>query len=264
VIQSVAQQPLAGVVVRIGAISGVTDAAGTFTLTLPDDLLTGAALIIQPGQRVDSIVYPSITEGLPLLLGHAVYQNLRNVIDRPIYLPAIDITNAKTIDPTITQTVTSAAIPGSLIVVAANSLFTTENQPFTGQLSITTVPVDLTPAALPVGLRPDLVVTIQPGDMIFTTPAPLSLPNRAGFAPGTQMDLWSINPQTGLFDKVGVGQVSADGTVINTISGGIRNSSWHFFSPPPPTPNDPNTDARNPDDGCNECKARVPSRLRLK
>jgi hypothetical protein len=64
-------------------------------------------------------------------------------------------------------------------------------------------------------------------------------------------------PFTGFFDKVGIGQVSADGAVINTISGGIRNSSWHFFSPPLPTPNDPNKDNRNPDDGCNECKAKV-------
>jgi RHS repeat-associated protein len=258
VIQNVAQKSLAGVVVKIGNISAVTDADGAFTLTLPELPSADAALIIQPGQQVDGVVYPSIAEKLPLLLGHDVYQSLRNVIDRPIYLPAIDITNAKTIDPTITQTVTSAAIPGSSVVVAANSLFTTENKPFTGQLSITTVPVELTPAALPDGLRPDLVVTIQPGDMIFTTPAPLSLPNKAGFAPGTQMDLWSINPLTGFFDKVGIGQVSADGAVINTISGGIRNSSWHFFSPPPPTPNDPNGDNRNPDDGCDECKAKVP------
>jgi Domain of unknown function (DUF4114)/Bacterial Ig-like domain len=258
VIQSVAQASLAGVVVKIGDVSAVTDADGAFTLTLPELPAAGVALIIQPGQQVNGVVYPSIAEPLPLLLGHEVYQSLRNVIDRPIYLPAIDITNAQTIDPTITQTVRSAAIPGSAVVVSANSLFTPENQPFTGQLSITTVPTELTPAALPAGLNPDLVVTIQPGDMVFTTPAPLSLPNRAGFAPGTQMDLWSINPQTGSFDKVGVGQVSADGAVINTISGGIRNSSWHFFSPPPPTPNDPNADNRNPDDGCDECKAKVP------
>jgi RHS repeat-associated protein len=258
VIQSVAQASLAGVVVRIGDVSGVTDADGAFTLTLPELPAAGVALVIQPGQQVNGVVYPSIAEPLPLLLGHEVYQSLRNVIDRPIYLPAIDISNAQTIDPTVTQTVISAAIPGSAVVVAANSLFTRENQPFTGQLSITTVPTALTPAALPDGLRPDLVVTIQPGDMVFNTPAPLSLPNQAGFAPGTQMDLWSINPATGVFDKVGVGQVNADGTVINTISGGIRNSSWHFFSPPPPTANDPNADDRNPDDGCDECKAKVP------
>jgi YD repeat-containing protein len=43
--------------------------------------------------------------------------------------------------------------------------------------------------------------------------------------------LWSINPVTGVFDNVGTGKVNADGTVVETISGGIRNSSWHFFAP---------------------------------
>ena len=201
------------------------------------------------------MVYPSIAEKLPLLLGHDVYANVKNVIDRPIFLPPIDISNAQTINPAITQTVTSAAIPGSSVRVAANTLFDQENKPYTGKLSITTVPTELTPAALPDNLRPDLVVTIQPGEMNFRTPAPLSLPNIAGYAPGTKMDLWSINPQTGFFDKVGVGQVSADGKVINTIDGGIRNSSWHFFAPPAPTPNDPNADPRNPEEGCNDNKA---------
>lgn len=255
VIQNTDQKALAGVKVKIGDISTTTNADGSFILTVPPQ---GKALIIEPGQQVNNVVYPSIAEPLHLLLGHDVYANVKNIIDRPIYLPPIDISNAQTIDPTITQTVTSAAIPGSAVTVFANSLFDQQNQPYTGQLSITTVPTELTPAALPENLRPDLVVTIQPGEMVFTNPAPLSLPNLAGYAPGTQMDLWSINPQTGLFDNVGTGQVSADGKVINTISGGIRNSSWHFFAPPPPTPNDPDADDRNPDDGCDECKAKVP------
>jgi RHS repeat-associated protein len=92
--------------------------------------------------------------------------------------------------------------------------------------------------------------------MVFTTPAPLSLPNRAGYAAGTTMDLWSINPTTGFFDNVGVGKVTADGSTIETISGGIRNSSWHFFAPPAPAPKDPSQDPRNPKDKCNECKAK--------
>lgn len=255
VIQNTDQKALAGVKVKIGDISTTTNADGSFILTVP---LQGTALIIEPGQQVNNVVYPSIAEPLHLLLGHDVYANVKNIIDRPIYLPPIDISNAQTIDPTITQTVTSAAIPGSAVVVAANTLFDQQNQPYTGQLSITTVPTELTPAALPENLRPDLVVTIQPGEMEFTNPAPLSLPNLAGYAPGTEMDLWSINPVTGAFDDVGTGQVSADGTVINTISGGIRNSSWHFFAPPAPTPNDPDADDRNPDDGCDECKATAP------
>ncbi|MDB9489241.1 phosphatase PAP2 family protein [Dolichospermum circinale CS-534/05] len=255
VIQNTDQKALAGVKVKIGDISTTTNADGSFILTVPPQ---GKALIIEPGQQVNNVVYPSIAEPLHLLLGHDVYANVKNVIDRPIYLPPIDISNAQTIDPTITQTVTSAAIPGSAVVVAANTLFDQQNQPYTGQLSITTVPTELTPAALPENLRPDLVVTIQPGEMTFNTPAPLSLPNLAGYAPGTEMDLWSINPVTGDFDDVGTGRVSDDGTVINTISGGIRNSSWHFFAPPAPTPNNPDADDRNPDDGCDECKATAP------
>ena len=250
VIQNTDQKALSGVVVKIGDVSATTSADGSFTLTLAGVPSADAALIIQPGQQVDNIVYPSIAEKLPLLLGHDVYANVKNVIDRPIFLPPIDISNAQTINPAITQTVTSAAIPGSSVRVAANTLFDQENKPYTGKLSITTVPTELTPAALPDNLRPDLVVTIQPGEMNFRTPAPLSLPNIAGYAAGTQMDLWSINPQTGNFDSVGVGQVSADGKVINTISGGIRNSSWHFFAPPAPTPNNPNADPRNPEQGC--------------
>lgn len=215
VIQNTDQKALSGVVVKIGDVSATTSADGSFTLTLAGVPSADAALIIQPSQQVDNIVYPSIAEKLPLLLGHDVYANVKNVIDRPIFLPPIDISNAQTINPAITQTVTSAAILGSSVKVAANTLFDQENKPYTGKLSITTVPTELTPAALPDNLRPDLVVTIQPGEMNFRTPAPLSLPNIAGYAAGTQMDLWSINPQTGFFDKVGVGQVSADGKVIN-------------------------------------------------
>jgi YD repeat-containing protein len=101
---------------------------------------------------------------------------------------------------------------------------------------------------LPENLHPDLVVTIQPGDMLFSTPAPLTLPNRAGYAPGQIMDLWSINPTTGQFEIVGKCQVSADGSVINTIEGGIRNSSWHFTGSPL-APANPGGNPRNPTSG---------------
>ncbi|MBD2268152.1 hypothetical protein H6F62_04975 [Anabaena sp. FACHB-1391] len=139
--------------VKIGDISTTTNADGSFILTLNQVPSADAALIIEPGQQVNNIVYPSIAEKLPLLLGHDVYTNVKNIIDRPIYLPPIDISNAQTIDPTITQTVTSAAIQGSAVKVFANSLFNQEGQPYTGQLSITTVPTELTPAALPENLR---------------------------------------------------------------------------------------------------------------
>ncbi len=171
--------------------------------------------------------------------------------------------------------VTTDAIPGAEVFVAAGTLESMDGSLFTGQLSITEVPRDLTPAALPENLLPDVVVTIQPAEIIFTTPAPLSMPNEAGYDPGTEMDLWSINPETGEFERVGTGEVSADGSTINTIEGGIRNSSWHFFVPflllEVPTdpednprnpdlevPTDPEDNPRNPDDECSCCKVTAP------
>ena len=140
---------LQGVVVAIGNFSVTTSSDGSFIVTLPEAPPNGTALIIQPGQELNGVVYPSIAEPLPLLLGHDVYGNVANIIDRPIYLPAIDVANAQTINPNINQTITSAAIPGSSVFVAANSLFDREGYPYIGQLSITTVPTALTPAALP-------------------------------------------------------------------------------------------------------------------
>lgn len=266
VIKNTNQEPLAGVLVGLGDIRAVTKADGSFEiqrLELPSLAAVGLPDIVPPNTLQiygDGITgednYPYIAEKLPLLLGHEAYPNVNNVISRPIYLPALDTANGKTINPAADTTVTTAAIPKASVFVKAGTLKDTEGNPYTENLSITQVPTELTPAALPPNLHTDLVVTIQPGDMVFTTPAPLSLPNRAGYAPGSTMDLWSINPTTGFFDNVGVGKVTADGSTIETISGGIRNSSWHFFAPPAPAPKDPSQDPRNPKDKCNECKAK--------
>ena len=188
------------------------------------------------------IVYPFVAEKLPLVLEHAVYPGNKNVIARPIYLPGLDVAGGTTIDPLQDTMVNQEIAPGQMasVFVEAGSLKMDDGTgtmvDFTGTLSITEVPASLTPAALPVNLLPDTVVTIQPAEMVFTDPAELTLPNRASYPAGTVMDLWSINPQTGNFDKVGQGQVTADGKFIETISGGIKNSSWHLFAPQPVTP----------------------------
>jgi len=38
-----------------------------------------------------------------------------------------------------------------------------------------------------------------------------------------------LKPEDGKFFVAGVGQVSADGRTVETIQGGVRGSSWHFF-----------------------------------
>lgn len=248
--------PLAGVPIELGGLQTVTAADGSFTIESPGPL-TADTLIVR-GEAISGN-YPYIAEKLPLVLGREVYDNVNNVITRPIYLPPIDVANAVPINPAQNITVTTPNIPGASVYVEAGSLDDQQGSPYTGSLSITEVPLDLTPAALPENLFPDVVVTIQPGEMVFTTPAPLTLPNRAGYAPGTEMVLWSINPNTGDFDNVGTGRVSADGSIIETIEGGIRNSSWHFFSLDPRNHDDADDDPRNKDEDCNECEDSQPA-----
>jgi RHS repeat-associated protein len=242
VVQNTDQMPLAGILVDVDGSQAVTDAQGRFTVTVA--LLKTSTLRIMGGMTTGSD-YPSIAEKLPLMLEHDVYVGVNNDIARPIYLPKLDYAGGQIVDSFHDAVVTSAKLPGAAVTVKAGTLTDQSGNPFTGVLSITEVPVNLTPAALPENLHPDLVVTIQPGDMKFTTPAPLTLPNRSGYAPGQILDLWSINPTSGVFEIVGKCQVSADGSVINTIEGGIRNSSWHFVNRRPLKPRGQNGDPNN-------------------
>jgi YD repeat-containing protein len=258
VIANTAKQPLAGVVVEIGNLQATTAVDGSFSIAA-NGVLPSDTLKVRGNGLTGAVSYPFIAEKLPLLLDRNVYIGANNVIGRPIYLPPLDTANARAIDPNVDTTVTTTAIPNASVFVKAGTLKDQAGNSFTGKLGITEVPREVTPAALPKNLIPDLVVTIQPGDMVFLQPAPLSLPNKAGYAAGTVMDLWSINPTTGNFDNVGKGRVSADGSTITTIEGGIRNSSWHFFSPSPLTPVPPGQNPNNPDDQCDECRKKQPT-----
>ncbi len=242
---------LVGMQVEIGGVSQLTDTNGRFTLDLGSGPIVSETLRIRGDLFASSAVYPFIAEKLPLVLDHEVYAGQNNHIIRPIYLPKLDVAGGTAIDPLQDTTVTQSIASGetATVLVKSGTLLNQQGTPFTSVLSITEVPLDRTPAALPPGLFPDVVVTIQPGEMSFMTPAPLTLPNRAGYAPGEVMDLWSINPTTGDFDNVGVGRVSEDGGTIITQSGGIQNSSWHFFAPPPPAP------GSGPSGPCLSCKA---------
>ncbi len=254
VIQNIDKEPIEGVVIELGSLQTTTAADGSFFLETTEAVFPDDTLLIRGETVTGDITYPFVAEKLSLLLGREPFTGINNNVTRPIFLPPIDMANAVMVDPMVDTMVTTEAIPGAQVFVEAGTLQSADGENFTGAASITEVPNELTPAALPNNLIPDIVVTIQPAEMVFTTPAPLSLPNEAGYPPGTVLDLWSINPNTGQFDNVGQGRVSDDGSVIETVSGGIRNSSWHFFAPPPDVPEDPNENDRNEEDGCDDCK----------
>ncbi|WP_419580845.1 dockerin type I domain-containing protein [Stieleria magnilauensis] len=252
--------PIAGLQVELAGVSVRTNSDGEFTVEFGSGPLVSNSLRIRGDLFGDQATYPFIAEKVPFLLSREPISGVNNHIDRPIYLPKLN--PGMTIDPLVSTEVTTPYIEDVSVMINPGTLVTQQGLPFAGELSITEVPPAFTPAALPENISPDLIVTIQPGDMVFTSPAPITLPNRAGWAPGTVMDLWSVSPVSGEFEIVGESVVSNDGSVVETVSGGIRFSSWSGVAPRPPRfplPDDPDGDQKGPDNDrssnskCNGC-----------
>ena len=94
------------------------------------------------------------------------------------------------------------------------------------------------PGASTSGLEPSLVISVQaPGATNFTTPAPITFPNLDGLPAGSKASFLSFNHDAGRWDFIGLGTVSADGTLITSDPGvGIRAPGWHITGPPPQGP----------------------------
>lgn len=239
-------RPVQGVAVSLlgTGIVDATGADGRFLLQgIPGgmqvlDLATADALPAPDGSP-----YAGFREAIGIVGG------IDNVVERPFYLPRIAAVSLTTVDPISTTVVENPDLAITL-TVAPHTAILGEDE-FTGELSISEVPEGLAPAALPENLDPGLLITIQPVGVIFAEPAPISFPNIDGLAPGTETDLWSLDPQLGAFAIVGKGRVSPDGTRIDTFEGGVRAADWHMALPPDPS-NGPPPDPPPPceDDCC--------------
>ena len=220
--------PIVGATVSFlnSGVSGVSDGNGFITLTgLPSgtqilDIDTASAIPAPDGSN-----YAGFREQ------YVLEANSSNLVTRPFFLPRIADLSLTTVDPNATTVVTNAAL-GVSITVPPHTAKNPDGTDFTGQLSISEVPRGLAPAPLPDTLDPALLVTIQPVGVIFATPVPITFPNLDQLPVGNEVDIWSLDPATGAFSIVGVGEISADGQSLETISGGVRAADWHMQIPP--------------------------------
>ncbi len=242
-------EPIVGATVSFLAtgVSTTTDTQGFFTLSgLPAnaevfDIDTSTA---QAGPGGTS--YAGFREQFPLVI------NVTNIVERPFYLPRLAAESLTTVDPLVETIVNNPTLGIDLSIAAGNAINDSDGQPFTGQVSISEVPRNLAPANLPEFMDPTLLFTIQPVGVSYTVPAPITIANTEGHAPNSEVDLWSVDPDLGQFVIVGTGQVSADGSEIVTISGGIRANDWHAFQPPNPNTGGSGTNGKKPCPTCPE------------
>lgn len=238
----------------LSAIGNQTVQLGTtLTLQLSATDANGDALIYTATTATpapDGSTYAGFREAILLIGG------VTNVVERPFFLPRIAGESLTVVDPTTTTVVTNPTL-GITLTVPPHTAKNPDGTDFTGALSISEVPEGLAPAPLPSTLHPGLLIAIQPVGVTFATPAPISFPNTDSLTPGSEVDLWSLDPNSGTFAVVGTGLVRADGSGVDTIAGGVRATDWHFILPPVGDPGDdggPNDSINGPGGPC-----RVPS-----
>lgn len=242
-VEDTSRHPLDNLTVSLKgtALSTVTAADGTFTLTSAT----------MPAGRQQLVV-----TGLPqnfanLVAPVDIIANVSNQLVQPLTLPPLDTATAVTVNPTATTVLTSSTL-NVTVTIPPNTAKNPDGTPFTGQLTISPVPEYGRPESRPVELKPGLSVTIQPAGIVMTPPVPITFPNLDNMAPGNELDLWSLSPDTGTFYVAGRMRVSADGQRLETISGGVQKTAWHFPMGPSPTPDAP--DHPDKDGDCTECQ----------
>lgn len=214
-------QPLEGVTVQVDGtgLSTQTDDQGQFGFQPAPvgrvKLLVDGSTTQRPG------TWPNLAFELVTIAG----QN--NTIGMPIYLLPLDTPNAIFVDETQGGTLTLPQFPGFALSVAPGSALFADGSR-SGEISVTVVHLDKVPMTPNFGQQPRFIVTIQPSDVQFTTPAVITYPNVDALAPRTVTDLYSFDHDQGRFITIGTGTVSNDGLTIQSDPGvGLVKGGWH-------------------------------------
>ncbi|MGD1937410.1 MAG: Ig-like domain-containing protein [Cyanophyceae cyanobacterium] len=245
-------RPLAGVTLTVEGLPNITtttDANGFFRLENvpgPDFFvdIDGTTVSNAP----EGFIYAGLVEPFESVPGRTV-QMARNGDPFNVYLPPLQLSDVQTLSPTETTNVgfgaggtdvLAAAFPGvdpnlwqfTQLTLAPGSAVDRQGNPVT-QAAIVPVEPSRLPAPLPPNLNPQLVISIQvPGASRFDIPAPIQFPNLDGLAPGEQSIIFSFNHESGRFEAIGNGTVSADGqSVVSDPGVGILAPGWHLTLP---------------------------------
>lgn len=158
-----------------------------------------------------------------------------NTIGMPIYLLPIDTARGLLVDETHGGTLTLDELPGFALTIEKGSA-TFPDGSKRGTVSVTLVHADKVPMVPNFGQQPRFIITIQPPGTHFNPPAPLTMPNVDGLAPGQKTEMYSFDHDLGSFVSIGPATVSEDGTVIQSDPGvGVVKGGWHCGGNPSTT-----------------------------
>src|SRR5262249_22973012 len=150
-----------------------------------------------------------------------------NTVGMPIFLPALDPLAKVCVDATTGGVLKVSSSPGfSLNILPGSATFPGGSK--TGCVSVTPGNPDKGPMGPGFGQQPRSVVTIQPVGTTFNPPAAITIPNMDGLTPNAKTEMYSYDHDLAAFVAIGVGTVSADGSVIASDPGvGVLKAGWH-------------------------------------
>ncbi|MDD5434454.1 MAG: carboxypeptidase regulatory-like domain-containing protein [Nitrospira sp.] len=223
--------PIPHVTMRVeGTIrEALTDNTGQFVI---NNVPVGPVHLIADGSTAgipDILEYPTLMYELTTVSG------ADNSVGMPIYLVPLDLENAKLVGGDQDVTYTIPSVPGFSFTIKANSVTFPDGRK-QGLISVTQVHGDKVPMVPQIGQQPKFIVTIQPPGTVFDPPAPITIPNVDGLAPGEKTNMYSFDHDLGVFVSIGTGTVSDDGLVISSDPGvGVVKAGWHCGGNPAPT-----------------------------
>lgn len=169
-----------------------------------------------------------------------VIRGAENRLVGPVRLPVLDPANDRTFDGSADVTLTVAGISGLQFTVGAGTrvLLRDGSVVETGSgnsvvLSLNQVHADDVPMPMRDGAAPPFSWTLQPAGAVFDPPLQLSYPNMTGLPPGSISYFLSFDHDTGEFEIVASGAVSADGaSIVSDRGSGLSVAGWGCNCPP--------------------------------
>lgn len=218
-------EPLANVTVRVDGTTrqAKTNAQGVFKIT--EAPVGPVHLVIDGSTTTAEGEYPTLSQNIVTVSG------VDNPLAAPVYMVKLNTESAVWAGKEDVE-VTLKDVPGFKLEVAKDSV-TFPDGSREGQVSVTAVNSSKVPMAPPNGMQPQFIVTIQPTGAKFDPPARLTLPNVDAYTPGAQVEMFSYDHDLEEFVAIGLGSVSADGSVVKSNEGvGVIKAGWHCGAAP--------------------------------
>ena len=135
-----------------------------------------------------------------------------------IYLTPIDAQNGVYVSRNQNTIITSPSIPGlSISIPAGDAIFPDKSE--SGWVYAQTLSPDTLPVPLPPGYMGTVYIDLEPSGLSFNQPVDFTLPNLEGLPAQTIVHIYTSDPDSGMYDYIGDGIVSDDGTQVIPLPG---------------------------------------------